>query len=86
MKGWQIRYEFEELVWIEVNKEFVCDEVYVLFCVWFWCDDVLFFNYNVFCKCCGWLIGWIGCFEKGQVVINKGKFMFEYVCVKVVVM
>lgn len=66
MKRQQIRYQPEELAFIEANKELPRAEAHALFCARFMRPNVSLSNYNALCKRKGWLTGRTGQFAKGQ--------------------
>lgn len=75
MKGRPIRYEPEELAWIEANKTLPRRDAHALFCARFRREDVSLVAYNGLCKRKGWMTGRTGTFKKGQASHNKGKPM-----------
>lgn len=73
MKGRSIEYLPEELEWIEANKTLPREQMWRRFCFLFQRQDVSKTHLAALCKRKGWLTGRTGCFEKGQVPLNKGK-------------
>lgn len=84
MKGRAIRYEPEELAWIEANSTLPRAEAHALFCARFRRDDVTLGAFNGLCKRKGWMTGRTGCFPAGQVPHNKGQAMPSHVREKVI--
>lgn len=75
MKGRQINWQPDELVWIEENRHMVRPVAYKLFCEKFRRSDINFDNYKALCTRKSWKTGRTGCFEKGFIPANKGKKM-----------
>ncbi|QBF31526.1 HNH endonuclease signature motif containing protein [Thalassococcus sp. S3] len=75
MKGRAIAYSEAELLFIELTKELPRRDAHARFCAQFGRTDVSLTNYNALCKRKGWMTGRTGCFEPGQVPVNKGKKM-----------
>ena len=75
MKGQSIRYEPEELAWIEAHARDDRRSMHERFCALFRRADVSLSNLNALCKRQGWLTGRTGRFELGQEAHNKGKPM-----------
>lgn len=75
MKGQRIRYEPEELAWLEARQDMPRVELHLAFTTFWRRPDVSFANLKALCTRMGWRTGRSGCFSKGQVAHNKGKAM-----------
>ncbi|MBJ2150667.1 HNH endonuclease signature motif containing protein [Paracoccus sp. IB05] len=75
MKGRRIRFEPEELDWIEARKDWARADLHRSFCSFWRRDDVSLANLKALCNRRGWLSGRDGRFIKGQPAANKGKEM-----------
>lgn len=73
--GKAVKYNEEELNWIEKNKELLRREAHEQFSKKFKRPDVSFDNYNALCKRKKWLTGRTGHFKKNTPAWNKGKKM-----------
>lgn len=73
MKGQAIKYQPDELAWIEARKEWPRDKLHSAFSAQFGRDDVSAQNLNSLCKRKGWTTGRTGQFVKGQASHNKGR-------------
>lgn len=75
MKGRQIRYDPEELAWIEANRALPRREAHAMFCALFQRNDISFDNFKALCSRRGWKTGRTGHFTLGSEPANKGKKM-----------
>ncbi|MCK5603535.1 HNH endonuclease [Candidatus Pacearchaeota archaeon] len=73
MKGQQISYSAEELLFIKNNSKRPRKELHLKFSVKFERDDINQSNISALCKRKGWLTGRTGCFSKDQMPWNLGK-------------
>lgn len=73
MKGRQIKYEPEELAWIEARKEWPRKDLHVAFCNFWQRADVSFDNFKALCTRKGWKTGRTGAFTPAHVPHNKGR-------------
>lgn len=73
MKGRQINYSAEELLFIRNNSKLLRKELHGKFCSEFKRKDVTQTNISALCKRKGWLTGRTGCFDKGEIPWNLGK-------------
>ncbi len=75
MKGRCIEYTEAELIFIETLQRLPRRMVHRAFVDWSGRKDVSLANIKSLCKRKGWMTGRTGCFEPGQVPMNKGKKM-----------
>ena len=75
MKGKNINWQPEELIWIEENRSMIRREAHKLFCEKFNRTDIKFGAYKALCKRKGWHTGRTGQYSKGSRPANKGKKM-----------
>ncbi|KQU96802.1 hypothetical protein ASD00_18315 [Ensifer sp. Root31] len=73
MKGKWIRYSVAEMEWLEANRTLPIGDYHREFSSAFQRNDVSAVNLHSLRKRKGWRTGRTGCFEKGQVPVNKGK-------------
>jgi hypothetical protein len=73
MKGHWISYSAEEMAWLEANRTLSIGDYHSQFVGTFSRVDVSASNLHSLRKRKGWKTGRTGCFEKGQVPLNKGK-------------
>jgi len=73
VKGHSIPYSAEEMAWLEANRSMPISEYHAGFYAAFQRLDVSAVNLHALRKRKGWKTGRTGCFEKGQVPVNKGK-------------
>jgi hypothetical protein len=73
MKGQQIDYSVDELVFIENNRTLPRRDLHKQFCIKFKRNDINQTNISALCKRKGWSTGRSGCFEKKQTPWNLGK-------------
>lgn len=73
MKGQQISYSAEELLFIKNNSKLPRKELHLKFSVKFERDDISQSNMSALCKRKGWSTGRTGCFSKDQTPWNLGK-------------
>ena len=72
MKGHPISYSDSEMRWLEANRLMVIGDYHEAFVAAFGRSDVSLVNLHSLRKRKGWRTGRTGCFEKGQVPVNKG--------------
>ena len=72
MKGHPISYTDDEMKWLEANRLMVISDYHEAFAATFGRSDVSLVNMHSLRKRKGWRTGRTGCFEKGQVPVNKG--------------
>ncbi len=72
MKGKWIPYSEAEMQWLEANRTLPIGDYHQQFSLTFQRDDVSAENLHALRKRKGWKTGRTGCFEKGQVPVNKG--------------
>lgn len=72
MKGHPISYTDAEMKWLEANRLMVISDYHEAFVAAFGRSDVSLVNLHSLRKRKGWRTGRTGCFEKGQVPVNKG--------------
>lgn len=75
MKRSYIKYSLEELTWIKANCGRPRKESHKEFCEKFGRSEISLGNYNALCRRKGWMTGRTGCYEKGDIPLNKGKKM-----------
>lgn len=73
MKGQQINYSEEELVFIKINSKLPRKDLHLKFCAKFKRNDINQSNISALCKRKGWSTGRTGCFSKDQTPWNLGK-------------
>lgn len=55
MKGRSIKYEAEELAWIEARRDWVRSDLHSAFCAFWKRDDISLTNLKALCKRKGWI-------------------------------
>jgi hypothetical protein len=73
VKGSAIPYTAGEMAWLEDNRMMVISDYHAAFCACFGRTDASLKNLHALRKRKGWRTGRTGCFEPGQVPVNKGK-------------
>ena len=73
MKGQQVNYSTEELLFVENNSKLPRKDLHLKFCAVFKRNDIKQSNISALCKRKGWSTGRTGCFSKNQTPWNLGK-------------